>query len=123
MAQGFNAGNLSTGIIGRTVDTVLVPYIVNVRAEGFTFDFQRWGRRDRVSPADVAALQRKVEAYEQANKHGLRPRLRTTINISQLPSVGVNPRIVQATTVANAESQLAELDALEVSSASRSARE
>lgn len=110
--EGLQPGTVPGGIVSRAVDSILIPYLASVRAEGFRVDFKRWGELNNATKREVDDLKKKVEAYEAANRHGLVKKLRTTIDISRMPKVGINPRIMQKTTTENAESQLAELDAL-----------
>jgi hypothetical protein len=111
-AKGLGPRAIQGGIGGRTVDVVLVPYIAAVRAEGFGFDYDLWQQRNKATAAEVAELREKVAAYEQQNKHGLKPRLRETIDISNLPEVSIEAQITQKTNEANAENQLGILDKL-----------
>lgn len=111
-AKGLGPRAVQGGIGGRAVDTVLVPYIAALRAEGFAFDFDIWQQRNGASEREVTELRAKVEAYEAQKKHGLVPKLRETIDISGLPNVPIEAKIGLKTTSGNADRYLAVLDGL-----------
>ena len=111
-AKGLGPRAIQGGIGGRAVDTVLVPYIAALRAEGFAFDFGIWQQRNSASEQEVTELRAKVEAYEAQKKHGLVPKLRETIDISGLPNVPIEAKIGLKTTSGNADRYLAVLDGL-----------
>ena len=102
----------ASGILDRATDSLLVPYILAVRAEGFGFDYARWQSVNDATKEQRQQLESKVNAAEAANKHGLVPRLREKIDIAKLKDVPLTPVITQKTTSGNAQEQLDALDGL-----------
>jgi hypothetical protein len=105
-----NAPAGSPGIYERSTDSLLVPYILAIKAEGFGFDFAGWQRVKSATRQQRQELEAKVAAAEAANRHGLVPKLREKVNSSRLPRVSIGAQICQTTTNANAEKQLEALD-------------
>ncbi len=58
-----------SGLFGRTVNHVLVPYILAIRAEGFGFDDARWQQVNRATREQRRVLEGKVAAAEAVNRH------------------------------------------------------
>jgi len=93
-----------------TVDSLLAPYVSALSTEGFDFDFNQWQRVFGATDAQRDYLKLKVTALDEINKHGVVPKLRQRVPITNLKQVGSKALITQKTTEANAAEQLDALD-------------
>jgi hypothetical protein len=93
-----------------TVDNLLAPYISAITTEGFEFDVSQWQRVFGATDAQTAYLKLKVAELDNINKHGVVPKLRQRVPITNLKQVGSRALLTQKTTEANAAEQLDVLD-------------
>jgi hypothetical protein len=77
-----NASRGKPGIYERATDAFLVPYILAVKAEGGSFDFNRWQKLNNATDLEREALEAKANAYELiVDKVGLTPEEARTVNL------------------------------------------
>jgi hypothetical protein len=100
----------SSDIFRGTVDSLLAPYVSALSTEGFDFDFNQWQQAFGATDAQRDYLKLKVTALDEINKHGVVPKLRQRVPITNLKQVGSKALITQKTTEANAAEQLGALD-------------
>lgn len=92
------------------VDNLLGPYVSALEVEGFKFSYSEWQRVFGATNAQTQYLKAKVAELDNLNKHGVVPKLRQRVPITNLKQVGSRALITQKTTEANAVEQLAALD-------------
>ena len=109
-AGNQTASGEPSNIFRGTVDSLLAPYISALSTEGFKFDIKQWQRVFGATDAQSSYLKLKLAELDNVNKHGVVPKLRQQVPITNLKQVGSKALITQKTTEANATEQLAALD-------------
>lgn len=109
-AGNQTASGEPSNIFRGTVDSLLAPYISALSTEGFKFNIEQWQRVFGATDAQASYLKLKLAELDNVNKHGVVPKLRQQVPITNLKQVGSKALITQKTTEANATEQLAALD-------------